>query len=185
MFAFAPIAENEPPLRVVICSAQLRCHERAEKFIDEIEQTLAAAEIFREQQRGGPAMLRPRCGVTLKYARVRLTKAVDALLHIADQESIGLVGRPAYRLQNLVLGRIDILVLIDEHPLESLLPFPRQFRGLAIAPEEPKRVLFQVMKINLAHRALCGFESLRKIACQCQQSAHKRRAPLPILEHWI
>src|SRR3954447_11619046 len=185
MLAFGPISEDQAPLRVIICPTQFCRHEGTEKSIDEIEQALAAAEVFGEEQRRSPSVLPPLGGVTLKDTRVRLTKAIDALLHITDHESIRFVRAAAYGLQNLVLGRVNILVLVDEDPLQSLLPFAGQFGGLAVTPKQPKGILFKVVKIELTHGALCGFEAMRKISSQCQEAADKGGAPLPILEHWI
>src|SRR5690606_27352062 len=92
-------AELQGRIVIVLEPADFRMHEPAEERVDEAENPFMAAEIFREVNRL-PAV---RVKIIAKNARVRLPKAVNALLHVAYQEAIPGQSRRAQRGENQVL----------------------------------------------------------------------------------
>ena len=68
--------------------AQLRLHHELEDRIHERQHALAAAEILHQRDDPSPAVP-PLFGIRLENLRVRQPKPVDALLDVADQETIG------------------------------------------------------------------------------------------------
>src|SRR5262245_29904935 len=86
MLSLRAISESELAICAIINSAEFRLHDLVEKRIDEIEQAFAAAEVF--GQREGPTPGRPLLFIFKEDRRLRLSKAVDALLHIANEEAV-------------------------------------------------------------------------------------------------
>src|SRR5438132_9410491 len=107
-----------------------------------------AAKVFAQ----GQAMARghrPLPGVALKNGGISVSKTVNGLFHVTDQESIPVIVA-AEGLKDSVLNRADVLVLIHEDVLEPAAPFERKLRGSFIrSPQEPERELFEVKEIDL------------------------------------
>src|SRR5256885_4580697 len=101
MRAAIAVAKIQLTFVLVIDSAELRLHQRPKQLVHEIEQPLAAAKILGQTQGSPLPCFAPRGRIALKYSRVRLAKAIDALLHVSNHEAIGLLTGPAQRAKNL------------------------------------------------------------------------------------
>src|ERR1700744_2732394 len=101
--------------------ADFLAHDEAENGIYKIKQALATAEIF--GQRDDLACRRmPLAGVVAENFRVGQAETVDALLHIADEETIGDVTIAGKGGNDAVLRRIDVLIFIHEHETKFVAP---------------------------------------------------------------
>ena len=93
--------------------------------------------------------------------------------------------RAAQRAQNLILSGINVLILIHENKFEAPLTVGSQVGGFSSGPEEPKRILFEVVEIDSTEGAFGGFETAGKFLSQIEQSAEAGGAPLPILKQRV
>jgi len=186
--AAAPVrrAEAQPGFGVVAHPAHLRLQQRAEHGVDKIQKGFATAEIL-VQHHGLVGARAPRGGVGAEDARVGAAEAVDALLHVADQEAVGRVGLAAQGGEDQVLGGVDVLVFVHEHEPQSAALLAGHGGGLlALAiPEQPQGVLLQVGKIHLAPLAFGLGEGPAELLGQLQQRAHLPAAPCPVLRQRI
>ena len=80
-------AELQPRFGVVTHAADFLAHERLKNGIYKVEQSLAAAEIFREMN-GLAVFAAPVLGVIAEDFRVGQPETIDALLHVADEETV-------------------------------------------------------------------------------------------------
>ena len=95
-----------------------------------MQQRLAAAEVVAQRDDLPAPALTPARLVALKDARVREAEAVDALLHVADEEAVSGM-RNAFRAlpiatdraDDRILHRVDVLALVHEDMLEALAIF--------------------------------------------------------------
>src|SRR6266446_7440323 len=136
-----------------------------------MQKRLAAAEIIRERNpRSSVARLAPLRLVVAKDFWVGESKPINALLHVANQETIGLRLLAAQGGDDGVLGPIYVLALIDKNESEPLLPPPGN-RGIA---QQTKRKLFQIRKVNAAQFAFRFAKSGGEFARQPQERADMR-----------
>src|SRR5213075_3356027 len=102
-------------LLAVFHAADFLSHERGKERINEIQNGLVTAEVVRQRDDlacvdesiGHPAS--PHLGVTLKYARIRETEAVNALLDVADEKTVCLGTLASECAENGVLSFINVL----------------------------------------------------------------------------
>jgi hypothetical protein len=104
-----------------INAAQFLSHDACEELIDESENGLVAAKILLERNHLASAgIILPVLDVTLENVGIGQTKAIDALPHVAYEESIRFDALSAQCAQNRVLSRVDVLVFI--HKINRNLP---------------------------------------------------------------
>lgn len=165
--AFLRSPKAQCGIGVVLDTARFAPHELAEQRVDKVQNRLPAAEIL-DQRNGAAATPRPSLGVRAKNAGIGQAKAVNALLDVADEEPVGLRVRPADHLQNEVLSRIDVLVLVNEHEAELLAPLPSDagWSARALVVEQPQGMLFEILKIDHAEFAFGVGEGLGELASQ-------------------
>ncbi len=105
------------------------------QVVDNIQKRGAAAKIFIQSQHPMVRLILPVTRVALKQLRRGQAEAINALLHVADHEEIGLVAAAAQALEKGVLGSIDVLALVHQHVFEALSPSGRDgsppFRAIA------------------------------------------------------
>ena len=191
---------------VVAHTADLFPHQRCEERIDKIQQRLATAEIIgkrdnatrwrwgeatdepaREDAR--PTIWRdaPRAFVALKDRRISKAEAIDALLHIADEEAVRTRTFTTDGAENRVLRGVDVLILVHENVRQPLAPTQRDGRwrrGLRV-PKQAQRELFKIGKVHASRLALGLSEGRTEIARQSQQRQHLMPRPFPILRERI
>ena len=104
------------------------------------------------------------------------------MFHIPDKKPICQSPLPAERDDDSVLRRIDVLVFIHEHETKPLSPLQRGFarRIHFQVPQQPQRILFEIMEIHYAQLTF----GLGKCVCespgQLEQRAHLWTHPIPI-----
>ena len=110
----------------------------------------------------------PARGVALENGGVRQTKPVDALLDVADQKAIRAGTFAAERFDDLVLGGVDVLVLIHEHPAKLPAPLLRDASGLVglPVPKQAQSMLLEVVKIQQTELMLVLAESVVELPHQ-------------------
>src|SRR6185436_1130075 len=107
-------AGNQSGLVVIDDAANLLVQKWSEDRVHEFENQGAAAKILRERN-GLPGRGAPVAGVTAEDSRVGETEAINALLHIADQEAVPLRTLAAQRRDDAVLRCVDVLIFIHKH----------------------------------------------------------------------
>ena len=113
-------AELQPRLRVVFHAADVLAHEQFEKRIHKTEQALAAAKIFR--QRNHLAVFSaPALRVIAENFRVGQPETINALLYVADEETICPMGRVSSRaVSRFKPGHVRRLAGVSPHPSSRL-----------------------------------------------------------------
>src|SRR3989442_1086479 len=97
-------------------SAEGRTHQRGKERIDEVDNAFSAAKVFGQNEaRAAAVLFPPSCLVTCEELRVRQPEAIDALLHIADQETVRLALLPAQSRDDRFLGAVDVLELVHKN----------------------------------------------------------------------
>src|SRR5581483_4645112 len=109
--------------------------------------------------------------------RIGEAEAVDALLDIADQETVGLWAFATEGLENGVLGVVDVLVFVDENETEFLAPLPRNVGH----SKHAKGVLFEVVEIHHAQFTFGVSEAGGELPGEAEQDEHLRTDPTPVL----
>ncbi len=128
----------------------------------------------------GGRVARAPCGfVGLENVRVGEPKAIDALLHVADEKAIA--GGATQRGEDGVLRGVDVLIFVHEDVREPALP-GRGNPGLA---QQFERVLFEVAKVHAAKLAFARGKLSGELAFELQQREHGLPRPFPILHQRI
>ena len=145
---------------------------RAEEFVEngvrEIDDRLVAAEVLGEKERGGGTVARfvqrrKRRFQPGEDARLRPAEEINALLDVSDEEAVALAGD---RLEDRVLERIDVLVLVDEDLVVTRRDLARRRRfdelprfGIA-RKKDPERRPLDVCKRRDVAPPLLGADQL-------------------------
>ena len=119
------VTKKKPGARVIIHPSRLPEHQSGKEGVDETENGLMAAEIFRERNDLRAGAGRPRVMVPAEDGRIGQTEAVNALLDIADQETVGLRAFAAQGLNDGFLGFIDVLEFVHKN-------FSRHFSAMVV-----------------------------------------------------
>src|SRR5581483_6466172 len=174
--AIGSVAKTQLGIRIVSDSADFAPHEDGENRVDEADNGFAAAEIV-GQRDDAPVPGGPGGDVVLEDVRIGEAEAVDALLDIADQETVGLWAFATEGLENGVLGVVDVLVFVDENETELLAPLPRNVGH----SKHAKGVLFEVVEIHHAQFTFGVSEAGGELPGEAEQDEHLRTDPTPVL----
>ena len=119
--------------------------------------------------------------------RIRQAKSIDALLDVADQETVSIRQLPAQSLDDFILRGVNVLILIDEHEAQLLTPFLSDLSGTICVrgPQQPQGVLFQVVKIHHPQLTFRKEELFAELLREPQQGQHLRPNPTPIFHERI
>ena len=168
-------------LVVIIHAARFLPHQARKQGVDEIENPLVAAEIFRERNDARAGIGHPSLMIFGEDARIGQAETVNALLDIADEETVGAIALAAQRFNDRLLGFIDVLVFIHEYEAQFLAPMTGNLARTAVFPKQAKGKLFKVVKVDAAFLpfgfAKCGV----KLPGEIEQRQHGRTGPKPIL----
>ncbi len=169
-------------------AAHLLAEQRREAAIHKGQDCFVTAEVVRERQHpslsGGGA---PGAGVAQENIRPREAEAVDALLHIADEEAVRLRTFAADRGNDPVLGLVDVLVFIHVHHPQPVAPFAGDGSGLVrrVIPEQPERELFKIAEVEAGTLAFAGGEAFAKLMHEFEQGEHVRTGQCEIFRQRI
>ena len=114
-------------------------------------------------------------------------EAIDALLHIADEEAVRIRTIAADGAENRVLRGVDVLILVHENMRETRAPTqPNSCGRFRICiPKQSQSELFEVRKIHASGFTLGPCKVRAEVAHQSQQGQHLMPRPFPILSQRI
>src|SRR5436190_6300266 len=112
----------------------------------------------------------PGGSIALENVRIGLTESIYALFDIPNEEPISARSVTTNNFYQLVLGRVDILILVNKDEAQFSLPLSRQFGGLVRGsiPKQPQGVLLEVVKIQHAQLPFTFKVSVSKFPCKFQ-----------------
>ena len=123
----------------------------------------------------------PLFGIIPEQFRLGHAETIDALLHVADHEQVGIFIVMAQRLDDGVLGGVDVLAFVHENMLEPLAPL----LGDLVAGQYLQRQLLQIRKVNPARSPLGGRKLRAECPRQLQQCPHRFAGQVPLFNQWV